>query len=89
MTSLLSDMRTVRPQGRTFRITQPHGLRVSYLGTTQRYCKGQDQIITVFARHEARGLTLGDGPKDNPAHSRERADPLSRDRRSSSARLVV
>jgi len=29
MTSLLSDMRTVRPQGLTFRITQPHGLRAS------------------------------------------------------------
>jgi len=24
-------MRTIRPQGLTFRITQPHGLRVSYL----------------------------------------------------------
>jgi len=27
----LSDMRTVRLQGPTFRITQPSGLRVSYL----------------------------------------------------------
>jgi hypothetical protein len=25
----------VRPQGLTFRITQPHGLRILYLGTTQ------------------------------------------------------
>src|SRR5436853_1606225 len=25
-------MRTVHPRGRTFRITQPHGLRASYLG---------------------------------------------------------
>jgi hypothetical protein len=33
MTSLLSDMRTTRPQGRIFRITQPHGLRLLYLGT--------------------------------------------------------
>jgi len=24
----------VRPQGLTFRITQPHGLRISYLGAT-------------------------------------------------------
>jgi len=31
MTSYLSDMRTVRLQGLTFRITQPFGLRVSYL----------------------------------------------------------
>jgi len=31
MTSCLSDMRTVRPQGLTFRITQLYGLRVSYL----------------------------------------------------------
>jgi hypothetical protein len=44
MTSCLSDMRTVRPQGPTFRITQPYGLRVSYLGTTQGHCKGQNQL---------------------------------------------
>ncbi len=31
MTSCLSDMRTVRPQGLTFRITQLYGLRVQYL----------------------------------------------------------
>jgi hypothetical protein len=46
MTSLLSDMRTVRPKGQTFRITQPHGLRVSYLGTTQGRCKGRDKILS-------------------------------------------
>jgi len=34
MTSYLSDMRTVRLQGLTFRITQPYGLRIPYLGTT-------------------------------------------------------
>jgi hypothetical protein len=45
MTSLLSDMRTVRPQGLTFRITQPHGLRILYLGTTLGDCKGQEQIL--------------------------------------------
>jgi hypothetical protein len=43
---LLSDMRTVRPQGRTFRITQPHGLRVSYLRATQGHCKGRDKILS-------------------------------------------
>jgi len=32
MTSLLSDMRMVRPQGLTFRITQPHGLRICIWG---------------------------------------------------------
>jgi hypothetical protein len=31
MTSCLSDMRTVRPQGLTFRITQLYGLRLWYL----------------------------------------------------------
>src|ERR1700745_4213344 len=46
MPPLLSDMRTVRPQGRTFRITQPHGLRVSYLGTTRGHCKGRDKILS-------------------------------------------
>jgi hypothetical protein len=39
-------MRTVRPQGRTFRITQPHGLRVSYLRATQGHCKGRDKILS-------------------------------------------
>jgi hypothetical protein len=46
MTSLLSDMRMVRPQGLTFRITQPHGLRILYLGTTQGHCKGRDKILS-------------------------------------------
>jgi hypothetical protein len=39
MTSYLSDMRTVRPPGRTFRITQPYGLRIPYLGTIHGHCK--------------------------------------------------
>jgi hypothetical protein len=46
MASLLSDMRMVRPQGLTFRITQPYGLRISYLGTTQGHCKGRDKILS-------------------------------------------
>jgi len=33
MTSCLSDMRTVRRQGRTLRITQLYGLRILYMGT--------------------------------------------------------
>src|ERR1700738_1931352 len=45
MTSCLSDMRTVRPQGRTFRITQPHGLRVSYLGTLPGLCNRSNKIV--------------------------------------------
>jgi hypothetical protein len=45
MTSLLSDMRMVRPQGLTFRITQPHGLRIWYLRTAQGQCKWRASII--------------------------------------------
>src|SRR5271167_313992 len=45
MTSCLSDMRTVRPQGRTFRITQPHGLRASYLGTLPGLCNRSNRIV--------------------------------------------
>jgi hypothetical protein len=48
MTSCLSDMRTVRPQGRTFRITQPHGLRVSYLGTLPGLCNRSNRIVGVY-----------------------------------------
>src|ERR1700738_793258 len=50
MTSCLSDMRTVRPQGRTFRITQPHGLRVSYLGTLLGLCNGSNRISYRISR---------------------------------------
>jgi hypothetical protein len=39
-------MRTVRPQGRTFRITQPHGLRVSYLGMVLGHYNGSNRIVT-------------------------------------------
>ena len=55
MTSLLSDMRTVRPQGLTFRITQPHGLRISYLGTPQDHCKGRDEILSRCLHATIRG----------------------------------
>jgi hypothetical protein len=48
MTSCLSDMRTVRPQGRTFRITQPHGLRVSYLGTLSGLCNRSNRIVSGY-----------------------------------------
>ena len=46
MTSLLSDMRMVRPQGLTFRITQPHGLRILYLGAIKAINKGRDKILS-------------------------------------------
>jgi hypothetical protein len=49
MTSYLSDMRTVRPEGPTFRITQPFGLRIWYVGTAQGHCKWRDQILTGSA----------------------------------------
>src|SRR5271166_5797052 len=48
MTSCLSDMRTVRPRGRTFRITQPHGLRPSYLGTLPGLCNRSNRIVTGY-----------------------------------------
>jgi hypothetical protein len=38
-------MRTVRPEGLTFRITQPCGLRVSHLGALQRLHKGQNIAV--------------------------------------------
>jgi hypothetical protein len=41
-------MRTVRPQGRTFRITQPHGLRVSYLGTLPGLCNRSNRIVGAY-----------------------------------------
>jgi hypothetical protein len=34
----------VRPQGLTFRITQPCGLRILHLGTIKAINKGQDKI---------------------------------------------
>ena len=49
MTSLLSDMRTVRPQGLTFRITQPLGLRILHLRATQAYCKKLDEVLSCDA----------------------------------------
>jgi hypothetical protein len=55
MTSLLSDMRMVRPQGLTFRITQPHGLRILYLGQLKAIVRGTSQsIVAVFARRDTR-----------------------------------
>jgi len=39
-------MRTVRPEGLTFRITQPYGLRLWYLGTHLSIHKGHVQIFT-------------------------------------------
>jgi hypothetical protein len=50
MTSLLSDMRTVRPQGRIFRITQPHGLRFLYLGTPLGRRKRLSRIYSQIKR---------------------------------------
>jgi hypothetical protein len=38
-------MRTVRPQGRTFRITQPHGLRLSYMGMHPGLCNRSNRIV--------------------------------------------
>ena len=48
MTSLLSDMRTVRPQGPTFRITQPYGLRDLYLGMPPSFRKGLSRIFPGY-----------------------------------------
>jgi hypothetical protein len=39
-------MRTVRRQGLTFRITQPHGLRNLYLLVPQGLHKGRNQIFS-------------------------------------------
>jgi len=50
MTSLLSDMRTVRPKGRTFRITQPHGLRLLYLGTPLGRRKRLNRVYSEIRR---------------------------------------
>jgi hypothetical protein len=38
----------VRPQGRTFRITQPHGLRVSYLGMHEGHYNRSNRIVTRY-----------------------------------------
>jgi hypothetical protein len=58
MTSLLSDMRTVRPQGRTFRITQPHGLRASYLGMHSGLYNRSNRIVTDIALVKDRRKTI-------------------------------
>src|SRR6266545_8274780 len=42
-------MRTVRPRGRTFRITQPHGLRASYLGMHSGLYNRSNRIVTDIA----------------------------------------
>ena len=39
-------MRTVRRQGLTFRITQPHGLRITYLLMPPGLHKGRNQIFS-------------------------------------------
>ena len=39
-------MRTVRRQGLTFRITQPHGLRTLYLLVPQGLHKGRNRIFS-------------------------------------------
>jgi len=51
----LSDMRTVRPQGLTFRITQLYGLRVWHLRIQPS--RHKDEIdyfhdMTVFSHHD-------------------------------------
>jgi hypothetical protein len=38
----------VRPQGLTFRITQPHGLRILHLGTIKAINKGRDKILSLL-----------------------------------------
>jgi len=48
-------MRTVRPQGLTFRITQPHGLRVQYLRMHPSLRNELNRIFTgyqVFSHHD-------------------------------------
>ena len=55
-------MRTVRRQGLTFRITQPHGLRYLYLLVPQGLHKGRNQIFSgqhgIFVESHCDSLTL-------------------------------
>jgi len=39
-------MRMVHPQGLTFRITLPHGLRILFLGAIKAINKGRDKILS-------------------------------------------
>ena len=63
----LSDMRTVRRQGPTFRITQPHGLRITYLLMPPGLHKGETEYslghtcILVESYHDS--FTLPDPQK--------------------------
>src|SRR5438477_10596823 len=73
-------MRTVRPQGRTFRITQPHGLRVSHIGMHPGLCNRSNRIVTGYRsvytlQYEALGQSLFAPPADPTLNGR-----LSRDR---------
>jgi hypothetical protein len=49
MTSLLSDMRMVRPQGLTFRITQPHGLRILYLEPIHEVVESDESVVILLS----------------------------------------
>jgi hypothetical protein len=50
MTLLLSDMRTVRLQSLTFRITQSYDLRVSHLIMHPSVCK---ELVNYFTKNTA------------------------------------
>jgi hypothetical protein len=63
-------MRTVRPQGRTFRITQPHGLRVSYLGMHSGLYNRSNRMVTDIALVKDRRKTIDTaGPRTGDCRS--------------------
>jgi hypothetical protein len=59
MTSCLSDMRTVCPQGLTFRSRSLIGVRVSYLRMHPSLCNGLNQLpdIIVLSHHDDQTTT--------------------------------
>ena len=60
-------MRTVRPQGLTFRITQPYGLRITYLLMPPGVHKGRNRIFSgahrILVKSYCNSLTLHDPRK--------------------------
>jgi hypothetical protein len=79
----------VRPQGLTFRITQPHGLRILYLVTTQGHCKGRGMSATVASHgvievaclvsvHLVQVAIVASQINPNPTHLSKHAESNSR-----------
>jgi hypothetical protein len=58
MTSLLSDMRMVSPQGLTFRITQPNGLRACIWGQLKVNVRG-GQILSRYLHATIQDSAVG------------------------------